>query len=314
MSANDATVAPSAEVKEAEMEELNLGKVGIWTNQLNGLKGPELKDTLQEIEGLGFGALWQGESATGREALTNSALTLSWTERIVVATGVASIWARDAAGLASAQRMLCETFPYRFLLGLGVSHEGQITARGHDFDPKPLTAMRHYLRGMDVQPAGALPHPPVPPPRVLAALGPEMLKLARDHAQGAHPFLVTPEQTQMARETLGPGRILAPEQGVLLEEDADTARTVLRGEIRSRLSYPNYRRSLERMGFTEADFVDGGSDALVDRLFAWGSVSDVAKRVEEHLDAGADHVALYALRPRSGKVPLDEWRELSSII
>jgi probable F420-dependent oxidoreductase len=300
--------------KEIDMEELDLGRVGIWTNQLNGLKAAELKDTLQEIDGLGFGALWQGESATGREALTNAALTLSWTERIVVATGVASIWARDAAGLASAQRMLCETFPYRFLLGLGVSHEGQITARGHDFDTKPLTAMRHYLRGMDVQPAGVLPHPPVPPPRVLAALGPAMLELARDHAQGAHPFLVTPEQTRAAREVLGPGRILAPEQGVLLESDADTARTVLRAEIQSRLSYPNYRRSLLTQGFTEADFADGGSDALVDRLFAWGSVTDVAKRVEEHIAAGADHVALYALRPRSGQVPLAEWRELSALV
>ncbi|WP_220454406.1 TIGR03620 family F420-dependent LLM class oxidoreductase [Nocardioides immobilis] len=294
--------------------EMDLGRIGIWTNQLNGLKAAELRDTLQEIEGLGYGALWQGESATGREALTNAALTLSWTDRIVAATGVASIWARDAAGLASAQRMLCESFPYRFLLGLGVSHEGQITARGHDFDTKPLTAMGHYLRSMDIQPAGVLPHPPAPPPRVLAALGPAMLDLARDHAQGAHPFLVTPEQTKAARDVLGPGRILAPELGVLLETDAEAARTVLRGEIKSRLGYPNYRRSLLNQGFTEADLADGGSDALIDRLFAWGSISDVAQRVEEHIASGADHVALYALRPRSGQVPLEEWRELATII
>jgi probable F420-dependent oxidoreductase len=300
----------AAETKEKKMD---LGKVGIWTNQLTGLKTPEFRETIQEIEGLGFGALWSGESALGREAFTNAALTLSWTERLVVATGVASIYARDASATASAQRVLCESFPHRFLLGLGVSHEGLVTARGHAYD-KPLDAMRHYLRGVDVQPAGDLPHPPVPPPRVLAALGPGMLALARDHAQGAHPFLVTPEHTKMARDILGPGRLLAPEQGVLLEEDPEVARSTLRSEIKARLGYPNYRKSLVRLGFSDDDFADGGSDALVDRLFAWGSVEEIGTRVEEHLAAGADHVALYVLRAKSGKVPIAEWRQLAVLV
>ncbi|OHV64839.1 TIGR03620 family F420-dependent LLM class oxidoreductase [Pseudofrankia sp. BMG5.36] len=292
---------------------MDLGKVGIWTNQLTRLTSPEFRDTVQEIEELGFGTLWFGESALGREAFTNAALTLSWTGRIVVATGVASIYARDASATASAQRVLCESFPHRFLLGLGVSHEGLVKARGHSYD-KPLDAMRHYLRGIDVHPAGDLPHPPVPPPRVLAALGPGMLELARDHAQGAHPFLVTPEHTHLARETLGPGRLLAPEQGVLLEEDPEVARSILRAEIKNRLGYPNYRKSLVRLGWTTDDFAGGGSDALVDRLFVWGSVAEVAARVKEHLAAGADHVALYVLRAKAGGVPIEEYRQLASIV
>ncbi len=292
---------------------MELGKVGIWTNQLNPLPAVLLRDTLQEIEGLGFRALWSGESSLGREAFTNAALMLSSTERLIVATGVASIWARDASATASAQRVLAEAWPYRFILGLGVSHEGLVSARGHLYD-KPLAAMRSYLRGIDVHPAGGLPDPPEPPPRVLAALGPGMLELARDHAQGAHPFLVPPEHTHMAREILGPGRLLAPEQGVLLEEDPDVARSTLRSEIKSRLGYPNYRKNLLRLGWTDEDFADGGSDALIDRLFAWGSVSDIAARVEEHLAAGADHVALYVLRGNASGAPIEEWRQLAALV
>lgn len=292
---------------------MQLGRIGIWTNQLNGLTAGEFRDVVQQIEGLGFGALWNGEATLGREAFTNAALTLSATERMVVATGVASIWARDASATVSAQRVLSETFPHRFLLGLGVSHGGAVTARGHAYQ-KPLAAMRDYLRAMDVQPAGDLPHPPVPPPRVLAALGPGMLNLARDHAQGAHPFLVPPEHTASAREILGRGRILAPEQGVVLEEDPTVAREILRRDMGARLRLPNYRRSLTRFGFTEDDFSDGGSDALIDRMYAWGSESDIADRVQEHLDAGADHVALYVLHTGGGAAPIEEWRRLAAIL
>jgi probable F420-dependent oxidoreductase len=291
---------------------MQLGKVGIWTNQLNSLRAAELRDTLQEIEGLGFQSLWCGESALGREAFTNAALLLSATEHLLVATGVASIWARDPSAAASAQRVLCETFPYRFILGLGVSHEGQVNARGHDYD-SPLSAMRTYLRGIDIQPAGDLPAPPEPPPRVLAALGPEMLVLARDHAQGAHPFLVTPEHTHMARGILGPGRLLAPEQGVVLEQDPDIARSVLRAELKGRLEYPNYRRCLLSLGWNDEDFVDGGTNALIDRLFAWGSVADIAQRVDEHLAAGADHVALYVLGGTTSAAPIEQWRQLAPL-
>lgn len=292
---------------------MDLGKVGIWTNEIDRLPNVEARDVLQEIEGLGYGSLWVGESSRRREALVNSALLLSMTERLVIATGVASIWARDAASTASAQRVLCEAFPHRFLLGLGVSHEGPVKQRGHDYD-RPYEAMRRYLRGIDVHPAGDLPDPPEPPMRVLGAQGPRMLELARDHANGAHPFLVPPEHTAMARGILGPGRFLIPEQGVLLEEDADVARSILRAEMKGRLGYPNYRDSLLRMGFTDKDFEGDGSDALIDRLFAWGSVADIGTRVNEHLQAGADGVALYVLRADKSGVPLTEWRELSALV
>jgi probable F420-dependent oxidoreductase len=215
--------------------------------------------------------------------------------------------------MASAQRVLAEAWPHRFILGLGVSHEGLVSARGHVYD-KPLSAMREYLRGMDALPSGEVPDPPEPPPRLLAALGPSMLELARDHAQGAHPFLVPPEHTHIAREILGPGRLLAPEQGVLLEEDPDVARAILRAEMGSRLSYPNYRHSLARLGWTDDDFEGDGSDALIDRLFAWGSVSDVAARVDEHLAAGADHVALYVFGGSADGPPLQEWRRLAALV
>jgi probable F420-dependent oxidoreductase len=198
-------------------------------------------------------------------------------------------------------------------MGLGVSHGSLVSARGHAYE-KPVAAMRNYLRGLDLHPAGDLPPPPEPPSRVLAALGPAMLELARDYAQGAHPFLVPPEHTAQAREALGPGRILAPEQGCVLEEDPEVARSILRADMEMRLRLPNYRKSLVRFGFTEDDFAAGGSDALIDRMYVWGSVEDVAARVREHLDAGADHVALYVLHNRGKIPPVEEWRRLASIL
>jgi probable F420-dependent oxidoreductase len=291
---------------------MELGRIGIWTNELDSLPASAVRDALQEVEGIGFRTLWFGEATRRREAFTNAALMLSATERLIVATGVASIWARDAAAAGSAQRVLAEAWPHRFIFGLGVSHEGAVTSRGHSYD-KPLAAMKAYLRQLDLLPAGDVPPPPEPPPRVLAALGPGMLNLARDHAQGAHTFLVPPEHTQMAREILGPGRLLAPEQGVLLEEDPEVVRQILRPELKFRLSLPNYRNSLLRLGWTEDDVAGNGSDKLLDRLFVWGSVSDIDDRVREHLDAGADHVALHVLR--HGMTPLlEDWRQLAALI
>lgn len=292
---------------------MEVGTLGIWTNELDRLPGATTREVLQEIEGLGFRTLWFEENPRGREALTNAALILSATERLIVASGGTSIWARDASTTASAQRVLSEAWPYRFILGLGLSHEGLVNAQGHDFS-NPLVAMRRYLRGIDIRPAGDLANPPEPPPRVLAALEPEMLELARDHAQGAHSFLLPPEHTHLARQILGPGRLLAPHQGVLLEEDADVARPVLRSHLAARLNDTTYRGMLVRLGWSDAELQDGGSDALVDRLFAWGSISDIAKRVDEHLAAGADHVAVSVLRQKPHGAPLAEWRLLAEIL
>jgi probable F420-dependent oxidoreductase len=267
-----------------------------------------VRDTLKEVESAGFRSIWLGEGRNGREAFTNATLVLAATERLLVANGVASIHARHAAAAASAQRVLAEAFPHRFLLGLGL--DGLVSAQVDD----EHTAMKRYLRDVDVQPAGVLPAPPVPPPRVIAAWDVEMLEIARDHAQGAHPSLMPPEHTRLARDILGPGRVLAPEQGVLLEEDPERARSILRADLGTRLVRPTYRETLERFGWTERDFADGGSDALIDRIFAWGSLSDVAKRIDEHLETGADSVALHVSRGRCGPVPLDEWRELAALL
>lgn len=292
---------------------MRLGRVGLWTNQLNGLGAAEQRDVLQEVEGLGFGALWSGESATGREAFTHSALALAATERLVVATGVASIWARDASATASAQRVLAETFPGRFLLGLGVSHGALVGARGHTYD-KPLIAMREHLQGMDAHPTGDLPPLTVPAPRVLGALGPAMLELARDLADGAHPFLVPPEHTALARDLLGPGKLLAPHQAVVLHDEVEAARAIARTDLKGRLRLPNYRRSLARFGFTEDDFHGGGSDALVERMYVCGDEAAVAARVAEHLEAGADHVALHLLDGQRAVPPLAGWRRLAALV
>jgi probable F420-dependent oxidoreductase len=287
---------------------VELGRVGIWTDQLDRLPAAELRETLKEVESAGFRSMWLGEGRNGREAFTNASLVLAATERLLVANGVASIHARHAATAASAQRVLAEAFPHRFLLGLG--HGGLVPAHVDD----EHTAMKRYLRAVDVQPAGVLPAPPVPPPRVIAAWDVEMLGIARDHAQGAHPSLMPPEHTLLAHEILGPGRVLAPEQGVLLEEDPEHARLILRAELATRLVHPTYRETLTRLGWTDGDLAGGGSDALIDRVFAWGSLSDVAKRVEEHLEAGADSVALHVLSGRSGPVPLDGWRALAALL
>jgi probable F420-dependent oxidoreductase len=287
---------------------VELGRVGIWTDQLDSLPAAELRDALKEVESAGFRSMWLGEGRNGREAFTNASLVLAATERLLVANGVASIHARHAAASASAQRVLTEAFPHRFLLGLG--HDGLVSAQVDD----EHTAMKRYLRGVDVQPAGVLPAPPGPPPRVIAAWDVAMLEIARDHAQGAHPSLMPPEHTRLARDILGPGRVLAPEQGVLLDEDPERARMILRAELASRLVHPTYRETLTRLGWTDGDLACGGSDALIDRVFVWGSLSDVAKRVEEHVEAGADSVALHVLAGRSGPVPLDEWRALAALL
>lgn len=288
---------------------MDLGRIGIWTNQLNASPWSEVRDAVQELDDLGFAALWCGESATGREAFTHAASVLAVTERITVATGIASIWARDAATAASAQRLLCEAHPGRFVLGLGVGH-GAGVVNGQDRS-RPVAALRAYLADMD---AARSDLPAAAGPRVLGALGPAMLRLARDAADGAHPFMVTPEQTSVARTALGPGPLLAPEQGIVLEQDPDRARALLRRDLAVRLRLPRYRASLLRMGFEEADLDAGGSDRLVDAMYVWGDEDAVAARVAEHLAAGADQVALYVLHEDGTRPPMAQWRRLAVLV
>jgi len=288
---------------------VELGSVGIWTGHLNSQRAPRALETVAELEALGYGALWLPE-AFSRDPLVSAALFLAETERIVLATGIATIYGRDATSMACGQKTLAEAFPGRFLLGLGVSHLPAIEGmRGHTYGP-PLATMRTYLDAMDQVPYLAVAPDPEPV-RVLAALGPKMLALAAERASGAHPYFVPVEHTAVAREILGRGPILAPEQKVVLETDPAVARAVAREAMAIYLGLPNYTNNLLRLGFTVDDLADGGSDRLVDAIVVWGDEEAIAARVQAHHDAGADHVCIQVL-PRPGEAsPLDGWRRLA---
>src|SRR3990170_7140815 len=267
-----------------------LGRVGVWSFTLEALAAAEEREAAAEIESLGYGAIWFPEAVESREVFSHAGWLLASTERLVVASGIASIWARDPVATANGWRMLSDAYPGRFLLGIGVSHAGSVGRRGHEYG-RPYSAMRDYLDAMDR--AGSTASEPEPLPRmVLAALGPKMLGLAAERTLGAHPYFVPVEHTAFARQRLGPGPVLAVEQTVVLDSDASTARRVARGFATDYLQTENYVRNLRRMGWTQADVQGQVSDALIDAVMAWGDVDRLALPVRQHLDAGADHVCV----------------------
>ncbi|MEV4571316.1 TIGR03620 family F420-dependent LLM class oxidoreductase [Nonomuraea sp. NPDC049419] len=285
------------------MNALYLGRVGIWAGEMDRYPVPALRQATAAIEDLGFPALWFPET-TGREAMAQAALLLSATRQPVIATGTASIYARDAISAAAAQRTLAEAFPGRFLLGLGVSHPALVTdVRGHRFGP-PVATMRAYLDAMDTAPFG--PATPAAP-RVLAALGPQMLQLAAERACGAHPLGMPVAHTRQARSLLGPQALLAVTQLVVL--DSSRARAAELARAHAAAALPNRLTLLRDLGFDDAESLDG---RLVDALVATGGPEDVARRVEEHLDAGADHVSLHVLTATPDEPPLRQWQELAA--
>jgi probable F420-dependent oxidoreductase len=287
----------------------DLGRAGIWTAALDAQPTARAQEVAAEIESLGYGTVWMPE-AVGREPLVASTLLLSATSTLHVATGIASIWSRDAMTAGAAHRTIEEAFPGRFLMGLGVSHQPMVEGiRGHTYD-KPYSAMQAYLDGMDRALYLAAP-PTTEPRRALAALGPRMLRLAAERAVGAHPYFVPVEHTAMAREVLGAAALLAPEQGVVLERDPAAARAVARAHTAGYLSLPNYANNLRRLGFDDDDLAGGGSDRLVDAIVAWGDVDDIAARVAAHHEAGADHVCIQVLSADYTYLPLPEWRTLA---
>ena len=283
-----------------------LGRIGIWSFGIASRPAAEVREALAEVEALGYTGAWYGE-AFFRESMGTAALALSWTERLVVATGISNVYARDPAAAKAGANTLGEAFPGRFVLGLGISHQPPVEARGHAYGP-PLTTMRAYLDGIDAAPYMG-PEPVEPTPVVLAALGPKMLDLARERTDGAHPYFVPVEHTAQARERLGPGKLLAPEQAVLLTTDEAKAREVIREHVTFYMTAPNYRNNMLRLGFEEADMEDGGSDRLQDAIVAWGDEDAVRERVKGHLDAGADHVCIQTLP--SGELDLDALRRLA---
>jgi probable F420-dependent oxidoreductase len=297
---------------------MELGRVGVW----QGGYGPPAaadREFAHEVEALGYGALWFGEALGGKEAFTRATTLLAATSTLRICTGIATVWGRDPLTTASAVRTVAEAFPGRFVAGLGVSHQPAVEARGANYD-RPLSYLRDYLKAMAAAPHQS-PEPLVAPTIVLAALRPRMLELARDHADGAHPYFVTVEHVRRARKLLGPDKLLSPELAFVLEADPGEARRLARLHTGSfYLSAANYVRSLRWLGWSDADFADGGSDALVDAIVAWGDEQAIARRVGEYLAAGADHVCVQpvtAIRPPvdgPDTAALDALRDLAPVL
>jgi probable F420-dependent oxidoreductase len=287
---------------------MDLGRVGIWSRELryNPDRGARAA-AAAELEDLGYSAIFIPDA--GGDVLGAAAQLLAATRRIPVATGVLNIWMHDPAEAASGRANLVERFGPRFLLGLGSSHAPLVEAATRVPYTRPFSRMQQYLDALDTADA------PVPAAeRMLAALGPRMLSLARARAGAAHPYLVPPEHTAMARRTLGPGVVLAPEQAVLLDADPRRSRERARAFVSDYLALPNYVRNLRRLGFAEDDFRGGGSDRLVDALVARGDEEAIAARVRAHHDAGGDHVCIYVFGGADEMLQLDAWRRLAPVL
>ena len=279
---------------------MELGRLGAWTF-LDAMAATEAAAFAKRVEALGYSALWIPE-AVGRDPFAFLGYLAAHTERLLLATGIANIYARDPMTMRAAQKTLAELSGGRFILGLGVSHQHLVTGlRQHEYR-KPVQAMTEYLDAMQAAfYSGAQPNDDAP--IVLAALRPAMLRVARDRARGAHPYFTTPEHTAKARAILGPDKWLAPEQKILLATDAQKARATARAAMQIYLGLPNYQNNLRWLGFTDADLADGGSDRLVDAIVAWGDEAAIAARIQAHYDAGADHVCIQPLHPDGKPVP-----------
>jgi probable F420-dependent oxidoreductase len=286
------------------------GRIGLWTFQFDAMPWAQGRDLAAEVDSLGYGAVWIPE-AVGKDPFASAALLLGATTRLGVGTGIASIYARDPLTMKAGWYAIDEAYPGRFVLGLGVSHPVFVEdVRSHRYGP-PVETMREYLGALDSAMYAATP-PRGTPTRVLAALGPKMLALAAEHADGAHPYNGTPEHTARAREILGPDAFLAPEQKVVLSTDPDAARASARDALAIYRTLPNYTNNWRRLGFGEDD-VTHLTDRLVDSVVAWGDDDAVARRVADHLDAGADHVAVQVLT-EAGASPAEGWRRLAPVL
>ena len=271
-----------------------IGRVGVWSFELERRTAREAQRFAAEIASLGYPALWIPESLGSKEIFSHAALLLGGSDGIVIASGIANIWARDPVAMANGARTLLEAYPDRFLLGIGVSHAPVVGARGGAYR-RPLEHMRGYLDAMDAAPFTGPNRKDPPPPRVIAALGPRMLKLAVERSLGAHPYFVPVEHTALARQTMGPEALLAVEQAAVLETDPAKARETARKHMKRYLELDNYANNLRRLGWDDDAIDNGGSDRLVDAIVAWGDAAAIAGRVAEHHAAGADHVCIQML-------------------
>ena len=282
---------------------MELGKLGVWVS-MDAMTASAAAAFAKRVEEWGYAALWLPESR-GRNALAHSSWLLANTQKLIVATGIANIYARDPMAMANGQRGLNEQSDGRFLLGVGVSHRPMVQGvRGHTYG-KPVATMRAYLEAMRDAPYQA-PTPREAPLTVVAALGPNMMALSAELADGAHPYNTTPQHTAQARSILGPGKLLCPEVWVLLESDPATARRAAREALSRYLQLENYVNSWRREGFGDDDLAGGGSNRLLDAMVAWGDEDAIRARVREHWDAGADHVCIQPISPQGSRQAVDE--------
>jgi probable F420-dependent oxidoreductase len=282
-----------------------LSGTGIWSSTLRYGDAGEAAALAAELEGLGYSALWIPD--VGGDLFGPLSNLLGATTTATIATGILNVWMHTPNETAAAHARLTAEHGPRFLCGIGISHRPLID---HANEPgtyrKPLETMAAYLDGLDGAPTPLSPHD-----RVIAALGPRMLDLARTRAAGTHPYLVTPELTRKARAGIGPDGLVASEQGVVVETDPTKARQIARLHLKTYLNLPNYSNNWKRQGFTDDDLTGGGSDRLVDALVVWGDEATIAARVQEHRDAGADHVCIQVLTDDPRAFPADQWRALA---
>ena len=280
---------------------MDIGKVGIWFF-LDAMTAAESVEFARKAEKLGYGAMWIPE-AVGREPFAHSAYLAAHTERIVFATGIANIWARDPITMSAASKTVADVSGGRFLLGIGVSHKPLVSnLRGHSYD-KPYSYMREYLPKIKSALYRA-PMPKEPVPIVIAALHPKMLQLSATEADGTHTYFVPPEHTAKARAAIGPKPWICAAQAVILETDAAKARAAARTYMKTYVPrLPNYTNNLKALGWKDEEFANGCSDKLVDAIVAWGTEDQIRARIDAHLKAGATHVCILPLRVDNESLP-----------
>lgn len=287
---------------------INLGRVGIWTRQLDGVSGASAQDAVCELESLGYQSVWIPE-AQRREIISHATLLLAASKSIVVATGIARVHARSPQAAALAQLLLDERFPGRFLLGLGVSHPIVVERMMGQIYGPPIATMTSYLDAVDatIQAAGAAGANI----RLLAALGPKMIALAGHRASGIHSYMAPVEHTEWARQVMGPDAFIAPAVKVVFGTDDERMHTIASGSLAPTARMPAYRNNLLRFGFTEEDMGRNPSKHLRDALVCCGDVDAIATHVRGHLDAGANHVCVEVLTADDTTLPMSAWRELA---
>lgn len=286
-----------------------VGTIGVWSSAFGVVPSSIAKNAAREVEALGYRTIWYQE-AFEKESFTLAGLLLSWTDRIAVAQGVANIYARDPVAAANAARTLAEAYPGRFVAGFGPSSRPPVEARGHSWCP-PIETTRAYLEAIERAPYEG-PQPTEAVPRVLGVIGPRMLQVAAESADGILTYFVPVAHTALVRDTIGRQPFLAVEQAVLLESNPQKARAIARLHVGQYLAIDHYRRNLLRMGFTDDDVDGDGSDRVIDALVAWGTVTSIEERIRGHLEAGADHVCVQPLP--GGEPGLSQLRELAPAV